>query len=433
MSRRLFSSTLPRGISEVAREIRLLASPQQPPASEIRTLSPLHLPDVWTPSQHLMNMGLRPALARRLSSIYMDIVARYRQVFESYFRRAIQGSCHLNPEHYCDIFVIQFKGTIQVLKSQFISAVWVWLHRAGLPPTIFWPQCIDVRISVRMDTVTEAQILSRLGLKTTSFIMNATSNRIELPEECKTEEDFPTETKLLASVPPPLRSTTPSTHDLFHSEKPSTCFPAYYPPPPGKPISSPQKTLVTQFKLTPVDVSSLTALFGKMSVTTSELGLKTQESRKYAWAPGSKKPEPSPLLSPPQSPNTEIVSSAKPITKPRRRKIAALPKRHIKTTALPTIDPSLPPAANPPVSRTPSLTSDTSSCSDSFSSSDELDTPPSTPPSHSHALIACNALPFGLAMFTSADFPVPRKKGIHIDFTNGEAVGVQKLSFTFGA
>ncbi|KAF8460972.1 hypothetical protein DFH94DRAFT_789963 [Russula ochroleuca] len=458
MSRRLFSSTLPRGISEVAREIRLLASPQQPPASEIRTLSPLHLPDVWTPSQHLMNMGLRPALARRLSSIYMDIVARYRQVFESYFRCAVSGSCHLNPEHYRDVFVVHFRGTVQVLASRMVSTAWVWLCQAGLPPTLFWPQCIDVHV----DAETKAQILSRLRLRTTSFIMDATSNRVELPEE--TEGDFPT--KILAPVPPPLRSTTPI-RDLFHSEseKPSTCFPAYYPPPP-KPISSPQKTLVTQFKLTPstknkksfanytVDVSSLTALLGKMSSTTSEAGLKTQENRKHAWALRSKEPEPSPHLSPvaanmsgiSQSPNTEMVSSVKPITKPRKRRIAALPKRHIKTTALPTTDPSLPPAANPPVSRTPSLTSDTSSCSDSFSSSDELDTPPSTPPSHSHALIACNALstgvisskpntrrPFGLPMFTSADFPVPRKKGIHIDFTNGEAVGVQQLSFTFGA
>jgi hypothetical protein len=48
---------------------------------------------------------------------YMDIVARYKQVFESYFRRAIQGSCHLHPEHYRDIFVVHFRDTIQVLES----------------------------------------------------------------------------------------------------------------------------------------------------------------------------------------------------------------------------------------------------------------------------------------------------------------------------
>ena len=148
MSRRLFSNSLLRDIFDVFREVQILIGPHQPPASEIRTLSPLHLPDVGEPAQYLTDLGLKPALARHLSSSYMDIVARYRQIFESYFRRAIQGSCHLNPEHYCDIFVIQFKGTIQVLKSQLISAVWGWLRRAGLPPTIFGPRCIDVRIPV---------------------------------------------------------------------------------------------------------------------------------------------------------------------------------------------------------------------------------------------------------------------------------------------
>lgn len=148
MSRRLFSDSVSRFIFDVSREIRILTTPRQLPASEVRTLSPLHLPDVRTPSQYLINMGFRPALARRLSSIYMDIVARYEQVFESYFRRAVQGSCHLHPGHYRDVFVVQFKGTIQVLESQFMSAAWLWLCRAGLLPTPFRPQCIDVRIRI---------------------------------------------------------------------------------------------------------------------------------------------------------------------------------------------------------------------------------------------------------------------------------------------
>lgn len=148
MSRRLFSSSVSRFIFDVSREIRMLTSPHHPPTSEIRTLSPLHLPDVWTPCQYLINMGFRPALARRLSDVYMDIVARYKQVFESYFHRAIRGSCHLHPEHYSDIFVVQFRCTIQVLKSQFTSAAWVWLCRAGLPPTFFGPQSMDVSIPV---------------------------------------------------------------------------------------------------------------------------------------------------------------------------------------------------------------------------------------------------------------------------------------------
>lgn len=148
MSRRLFSNSLPRGIFDVFREIRILISPHHSPASEIRTLSPLHLPYVREPAQYLIDMGLRPALARRLSSVYMDIVARYKQIFKLYFRRAIQGSSHLNPEHYRDIFVVYFRDTIQVLESGMVSTAWVWLCQAGLPLTPFWPQFIDVRIPV---------------------------------------------------------------------------------------------------------------------------------------------------------------------------------------------------------------------------------------------------------------------------------------------
>jgi hypothetical protein len=110
-------------------------------------MSMFHLPDVQAPTQYLIGMGIRPALACRLSNIYMDFVARYRQVFGSYFRRAIKGNCDLHLEHYRDIFVVQFKGTIQVLRSQFMSAAWVWLCQAGLP-TLFWPQSIDVKIPI---------------------------------------------------------------------------------------------------------------------------------------------------------------------------------------------------------------------------------------------------------------------------------------------
>ena len=110
-------------------------------------MSTFHLPDVQAPVQYLIGMGIKPALARRLSNIYMDSVARCRQVSESYFRRAIQGSCHLRLEHYRDIFVVQFRGTIQALESQFMSATWVRLCQAGLP-TLFWPQSIDVNTPI---------------------------------------------------------------------------------------------------------------------------------------------------------------------------------------------------------------------------------------------------------------------------------------------
>ena len=145
----------------------------------------LHLPDVREPAQYLIDMGLRPALARRLSNIYMDFVARYKQVFESYFRRAIQSSRDPLPDQYRDLFVVQFKGTIQALEIKFMSATWVWPCRAG-PPTLFSPRSIDVRIpafpnfcvadrppvQVRVDAATMAQILSRLGADTTLFIMD---------------------------------------------------------------------------------------------------------------------------------------------------------------------------------------------------------------------------------------------------------------------
>ena len=147
MSRRLFSPSLLRDISDVAYEIGMLTSSHQPSSiPEIQTM-PLRLPDVWTPSQYLINIGFRPALAQRLSGAFMDIVSRYKQVFESYFRRAIQGSYH-HPEHYSDIFVIHFKSTIQELASRMVSAAWVWLCRARVSPAFSRSQNIDVRISV---------------------------------------------------------------------------------------------------------------------------------------------------------------------------------------------------------------------------------------------------------------------------------------------
>jgi hypothetical protein len=149
MPRRLFSYSILRGISDVACEIRMLARPHQPsPPSEIQTIPPLHLPDVQASAQYLIDIGLTAVLSTRLSGVYMELVAWYRQVSESHFRRAIQGSCHLPPEHYRDTFVVQFKRTIQVLESQFVSATRDWLCRTGQPLTHFRPQCIDVRSSV---------------------------------------------------------------------------------------------------------------------------------------------------------------------------------------------------------------------------------------------------------------------------------------------
>ena len=75
----------------------------------------------------------------------MDIVARYRQVFESYFRRAIQGNYDLHPEHYRDIFAVQFRTTIQALASRIMSTAWAVLREAGTP-ALFSSRGIDVGI-----------------------------------------------------------------------------------------------------------------------------------------------------------------------------------------------------------------------------------------------------------------------------------------------
>lgn len=124
MSRRLFSHSLLRRIRDEAREIRMLTSPHLPSlASEIPIESQalLHLPDVQSPIQYLIDMGLRPTLARHMSNVYMEFVARYKQVFISHFRRVIHGGCHRQTEYRRDIFIIQFKRTIHVWSSQMMS------------------------------------------------------------------------------------------------------------------------------------------------------------------------------------------------------------------------------------------------------------------------------------------------------------------------
>ena len=140
---RLFSQTLLRDIFDISREIRTLTSSDSPSHSpEIRDILPLHLPDVRTPAQDLIDLGFRPALVRRISSVYMDCFTRCRQVFELYFRRVIHGGCQ-HPEYYRDIFVVQFKSTVQVLESRIMSTARVWSCQAGVSPTSF---SLDVRI-----------------------------------------------------------------------------------------------------------------------------------------------------------------------------------------------------------------------------------------------------------------------------------------------
>lgn len=141
---RLFLHSLPRDIFDISREIRMLTSPDSLSCSSeirFRDMPPLHLPDVRTPTQYLIDLGLRPVLAQRISSDYMDFVARYRQVFELHIRRIIHDGCQ-HPEYYRDIFVVQFRSIIQVWQSRIMSTAWVWLCRAGPSPTSF---TLDVR------------------------------------------------------------------------------------------------------------------------------------------------------------------------------------------------------------------------------------------------------------------------------------------------
>jgi hypothetical protein len=146
MSKRPFPYSPSKSISDNAREIRMLTGPHLPSYStEIWSMSPLHLPDVLSPASYLVGMGFTPALARRLSSVNMNFSARYRQVFESHFRRVIRDGCR-HSKYYHDIFVAQFKGTIKVWESRIMSVAWAWLCRTGQPPASVCPQLIDVRI-----------------------------------------------------------------------------------------------------------------------------------------------------------------------------------------------------------------------------------------------------------------------------------------------
>lgn len=139
---------LMRDILDGSREIRLLSDTygRIPGGLESLTTSQLrlHLPEVWAPAQYLVDMGLRPALARRLSGTYMDVVARYRETCQSYFDRATRGD-HLT-EYHREVFIVLFKRTIQAWDSQIVSIVRVRLCQAGTPTVR--PERVDASIIV---------------------------------------------------------------------------------------------------------------------------------------------------------------------------------------------------------------------------------------------------------------------------------------------
>jgi hypothetical protein len=144
--------------------------------------------------------------------------------------------------------------------------------------------------------------------------------------------------------------------DPFCQQAPPTCFPAPYPPPPEHPSShSPQRALATSFvhpapprnlqllaSYAP-DVSSLTDLFGRMTITTLKTNSTNQKCHRMFGISefNNIKPVTPPIAAnlpkEPQLASIEsITSPPKSTTTARRRKIAALPTRRGKTSVSPT-------------------------------------------------------------------------------------------------
>ena len=158
----------------------------------------------------------------------------------------------------------------------------------------------------------------------------------------------------LSPIPPTEDTSRP--RDPFCQPAPPTCFPAPYPPPPEHSSShSPQRALATSLVppappriLRPLtsyslDISSLTDLFGRMTITT----LKTDSTnlKRHGMFGISEfnniKPIPSSFVAnfpkEPQLASIEsIASPPKPTTTVRRRKIAALPTRRGKSPISPS-------------------------------------------------------------------------------------------------
>jgi hypothetical protein len=187
----IFPISLTQAISDSSRELRSLSDLHCHSIPGFKPLATpqlhLHLPEVWSPAQYLIDMGLRPALARRLSGTYMDVVARYRETCQSYFDRATRGG-HFT-EYYREVFIILFKRTIRVWDSQIVSIVRMRLCQAVTPQATVRPERVDasaIMISkatrnakfiitqIRVDDVAKAEIIARLGLKTTHL----TSDRV---------------------------------------------------------------------------------------------------------------------------------------------------------------------------------------------------------------------------------------------------------------
>ena len=175
-------SSILRDIVNDSREIRLLSdshgyAPTGLDSSQIQ----IHLPEVCAPARYLIDVGLRPALARRLSSIYMDIVDRCRKACQSHFHRVTHREGHFN-EYYREVFTVLFERTVQAWDSRFVSIIRVRLSQAGSPQASIRPERVEastililkalcnaksMNTQIRVDDATKAEIIARLGLKAT--------------------------------------------------------------------------------------------------------------------------------------------------------------------------------------------------------------------------------------------------------------------------
>ena len=134
-----------RDILNDSREMRLLSDAHGYTLSRLESSAPqlqLRLPEVLAPAQYLIDVGLQPAVARRLSSTYMDYVDRYRTTCQFHFDSVTQGG-HLTG-YYRKAFIILFKRTVRAWNSQIVSTVRVLLCQASAHQVTIRPERVDV-------------------------------------------------------------------------------------------------------------------------------------------------------------------------------------------------------------------------------------------------------------------------------------------------
>ncbi|KAH9952419.1 hypothetical protein BC827DRAFT_1255434 [Russula dissimulans] len=206
------SRSLLLGISERDRDILTLTEGHRQPLARATQSPPLpHLPEVQISAQYFIDMGLTPTTAERLLLYFSKFVIRYRQNFEFYFGRVIQGGSVLPPTYYHDTFVPLYKRTIKSWESQIMSTVRVWLHQTGAFSPDLRKECLDVsRVigpypvfvhcwmaiqQIHVDDATKNSILSKLGFLITPLLSSkcGTSHGVVTPrleEVCEKDDSL---------------------------------------------------------------------------------------------------------------------------------------------------------------------------------------------------------------------------------------------------